>query len=185
VDLETQLFVIMHSREWQMTTNTVRLASLIFPESKLSIRFRGALDLESDFTLPPGVRAGILYPSEDSIVLESLSDFDRVLPGSAPRLLVVPDGTWSQAARIYRRVPELAGLPRFRLPPGPPSRYQLRTEAHEGHVCTFEAISRALGVLEGSELREKLEAAFDLFVERRLISKGKLPFPPWLVKALA
>ena len=184
VGFETRLFVIMHAREWQMTTNTVRLASLFFPEDRLSIRLRGAPGSEVDFSLPTGVRAGILYPAEDSIELSGPEAFDQACPGAGPRLLVVPDGTWSQAARIYRRVPGLEGLPRFRLPAGPASRYQLRTDAPEGHVCTFEAIARALGRLEGAKLQESLETAFDLFVERRLMSKGKVPLPAWVLESL-
>ncbi len=85
--------------------------------------------------------------------------------------LLVPDGTWSQARRIAQREPDARGAELVRLPPGPPTRYGLRRNPREGTVSTFEAVARALGVLEGAEgaeLAARLLETFDRFVDRAL-----------------
>ena len=64
-------------------------------------------------------------------------------------------------------------LPRLALPPGPPSVYQLRVEPFEHGLATFEAIARALGILEGRDVQAALEKAFRLMVQRTLITRGR------------
>ena len=74
-----------------------------------------------------------------------------------------------------RRLPGLDDLERVTLPQGPPTRYRLRTETREGGLATFEAISRALGILETTAVQEQLESVFDLMVERTLQTRGQAP----------
>jgi DTW domain-containing protein YfiP len=89
--------------------------------------------------------------------------------------LVVPDGSWRQARKAVGREPGLQGLRRVKLPAGgPPSEYRLRVEPNEHSVCTFEAIARALGVLEGRETQDQLEALFRVSVGRTLWSRGMI-----------
>ncbi len=90
---------------------------------------------------------------------------------------MVADGTWRQTTRMVRRDPTLSRLPRIRLPEGPPSRYRLRTHPDPARVSTLEAIARALGVLEGADVQRRLEALFDIMVERTLWTRGELPEP--------
>jgi hypothetical protein len=44
-------------------------------------------------------------------------------------------------------------------------------------VCTFEAIARALGVIEGGAVREKLEAFLRLKVDATRRRRGTAPLP--------
>jgi glutamine phosphoribosylpyrophosphate amidotransferase len=41
-------------------------------------------------------------------------------------------------------------------------------------VCTFEAIARILGVIEGATVQQELEVLFRKFVGRQLWSRGDL-----------
>ena len=43
-------------------------------------------------------------------------------------------------------------------------------------MATFEAMARALGVLEGDKVRVQLEDAFRIFTDRLLWARGRLPF---------
>jgi DTW domain-containing protein YfiP len=85
-----------------------------------------------------------------------------------PPVLLVPDGTWSQARKLLQRDPDLQRAEIVTLPPGPPSRYGLRRNAREGTLCTLEAIARALGIMEGREIEARLMSVLDLFVGRSL-----------------
>jgi DTW domain-containing protein YfiP len=89
--------------------------------------------------------------------------------------LVVPDGNWRQASKVYKRVPGLRGVPCVTLPKGPPSRYRLRAEAHPKGLSTLEAIARALGILEGAHVQRELERVLTVMVERTLWARGTLP----------
>ena len=113
----------------------------------------------------------LLFPHEDAIPLAELA---RAAPSDAPVTLVVPDGTWRQAAKVRARVPGLAALPCASLPPGEPSRYRLRHEPVAGGLATFEAIARALELLEGGGVRAVLDPVLRAMVERTLWARGQL-----------
>jgi DTW domain-containing protein YfiP len=65
-------------------------------------------------------------------------------------------------------------MPKVKLPPGPPSEYRLRHSPHRENLSTFEAISRAMGILEGKAVQRTLEELFLKKVERTLWSRGQL-----------
>jgi DTW domain-containing protein YfiP len=77
--------------------------------------------------------------------------------------LIVPDGSWPQVRRAVRREPALARLPRVSLPPGPPPLHRLRDHPDATYLATFEAVTRALEVLEAPGTCAPLWAAWDAF----------------------
>lgn len=87
--------------------------------------------------------------------------------------LIVPDGNWGQARRMPKRIAGLSELPAITLPDGEPSRYQLRHEPVQGGLATYEAISRALGIIEGPSVRQALDKPFDAMVARTLSTRGR------------
>lgn len=112
----------------------------------------------------------LLYPSEQAVELTPA----LVAGLGRPVNLIVPDGSWRQARKVATREPALHGVAQVKLPPGPPSRYRLRKEPNERSVSTFEAIARALGILEGPQVQARLEDLFEMRVERTLWARGLL-----------
>ncbi len=163
----------MHCREESLASNTARLARRAL--RRCEIRVRGAKDVPTDVSdlFDPGRRALVLFPTADARPLSH--ELMGELPG--PYTLIVPDGSWRQASRCVRRIAELSGLPRIKLPPGPPSEYRIRKEPTLESLCTFEAIARALGVIEGGAVRERLETFFRLKVEATR-PQGTMPRAP-------
>jgi DTW domain-containing protein YfiP len=51
----------------------------------------------------------------------------------------------------------------------------LRRHTDPRFLATFEAIARALGVLESAAVQARLEHVFHLMVERTLASRGQRP----------
>lgn len=170
LELETRVGLIMHVSERCRTSNTGRLVPLALSNSCICLRGDRSGPTESSGLVPPGHRGLVLYPSSDSVVLDG--EFTKSLDG--PAALIVLDGSWSQAARMARREPSLRALPRVKLPPGPPSSYRLRAQQDPARVCTFEAVARALGVLEGPDVQAALERFFRVMVDRMLWARGKL-----------
>jgi DTW domain-containing protein YfiP len=159
----TQLRLVIHRLEARKPTNTGRLAARCLAGSE--VIERGHENAPSaELVAAPGTTLLLLFPHADATALTA---------ADGPATLVVPDGTWSQAAKVRRRVPGLAAARCVTLPPGPPSRYQLRHEAHAHGLATMEAIARAIGILDGAPAQRALEAVFDEFVDRTLRVRGE------------
>lgn len=162
LQVRTRVVILMHVRERNMPTRTAPWVVRAVPGSE--IRMRGERDHRTEVAdlLDGTTQPLLLFPSEDARVLEA----GWVSELSKPVTLLVPDGSWRQTKKVSRREPELAGVPRVKLPAGPESEYRLRREPHSGFVCTYEAVARALGVLESPEVQLKLEIWFRELVER-------------------
>ena len=167
----TQVAIIMHETEQWRTSNTGYLATLMLPNSVLCIHGGRGRMLDVHDWFEPTHRNFVLFPDAHARVLDSrLAKEDE-----RPVRLIVPDGTWRQARRMVRRVAGLAKVPRVTLPEGLVSTYRLRKRQSTGGMCTFEAISEALCLLEGAHLRAPLIHVLNRFVERLLWHRGVLP----------
>ncbi|MEO1337606.1 MAG: tRNA-uridine aminocarboxypropyltransferase, partial [Myxococcota bacterium] len=164
---QTSIAIVGHTFELSQTTNTAHLARLMLPQ--LQLRVRGRKD-EPVASFPPDGRTLVMFPDSDA---DELTAFDAHRD-PRPLTLVFIDGTWPQARRAMRREPALAALPRCRLPDGPPTRFLLRRQTRtDQHLCTLEAIARALGVIEGHQVERTLLAGLDLFVQQILVTRGR------------
>jgi DTW domain-containing protein YfiP len=149
--LATRVVVVMHRREVHKTTNTVRLVPLTLVNSQVRVIGLPHERAHLDGLAEPGQRVALLFPGPDARVLTAED-------AREPLTLVVPDGNWRQAHKFATKEPQLAALPRVQVPKHPDPRY----------LATFEAIARALGVLEGDAVRERLERVLELKVQRTL-----------------
>lgn len=157
--VRTRVVVVMHRGEAVTSTNTGRLAARVLEGA--SVRVRGLVDGRPPEPIPEGRRL-VLFPQADARVL-GVADAT-----GEPVVLLVPDGTWSQARRLLRRDDDFDGAEPVTLPVAAPSRYRLRRHPLAGALCTLEAIAQALAVLEGPDVEERLMVVLDRFVERAL-----------------
>ncbi len=171
INTRTQVAVILHETEQCRTSNTGYLATLMLPNSVLRVHGERGRTLDVHDWFEPTHRAFVLFPHADARILDRrfVEEDDR------PIRLIVPDGTWRQARRMVRRVAGLAKTPWVTLPEGLVSRYRLRKRQSTGGMCTFEAISEALCLLEGPHLYAPLVHVLSRFVERLLWYRGVLP----------
>lgn len=162
---QTKVSIIMHHREKHLTSNTANLARLVLPECKIIMRgLQGKTFDISECEIGEATPL-YLFPHEGAIELtpEYLATLKK------PIHLIVPDGTWSQAVKTYRREPSLAHVQCVKLPPGDPGQYKLRKSSNrENSVSTYEAIARALAVLEYPEIEAEMQRVFDIFVDRTI-----------------
>lgn len=164
VETRTRIVLVIHRLEARKPTNTGRLASLCLPNSAVVVR--GHEGAPSAIAPDDLCGAALLFPHPDAIPLAAFA--------RAPRTLIVPDGTWRQASKVRHRVGGLHDIPCVSLPPDVPSIYRLRSEAHRHGLATIEAVARALGILEGLDVRRSLEHVFRIMVERTLWARGAL-----------
>ena len=108
---------------------------------------------------------------------------ERVVTEIAPQagrrpLFVVPDGTWSEACKMFRKSPYLDRLPVLSLRPDQVSRYRLRRSSHAHHFCTAEVVAMSLDLAGDHEAARALDAHLDEFTRRYLRAKQNLaPLP--------
>ena len=167
IETRTRLVLVIHRFEERKPTNTGQLAAMCLANSEVCVR--GVVDRPAPrFTCAPDRQPLLLYPHPSALPIESFAASPR------PITLVVPDGTWRQAAKVRQRMPGLGDVPCVSLPPDVPTSYRLRAEYHGDRLATLEAIARALGILEGPAVREALERLFRVMVERTLWLRGSV-----------
>lgn len=163
IETRTRVVILQHPRESDVPINTARIAELSLSSSTLHV----GIDFSNDQGLraalnDPAAPAVLLYPSEDAkdLALE---------PPPAPVTLVVIDGTWWQASKLFKQNPFLHALPRYGLAPSEESRYRIRREPAAHCLSTIEALEAALGVLEDRPRGfPELLKPFDTMVETQL-----------------
>jgi DTW domain-containing protein YfiP len=166
LETRTRLLLIIHRYEARKPTNTGQLAAACLINSSVLVRgYAGAPSAAPDFTDTQPV---LLFPAAEATPLTAAAGVARRVT------LIVPDGTWRQAARVRARVPGLADVPCLTLPAGPNSAYGLRSESHDGGLATIEAIARAFGILEGPHVQQAIERVFLAMVERTRWARGEI-----------
>lgn len=157
LETKVRVAIVMHHIEAVRSSNTGRLVARML--GRTVTRLRGLRDAAVEPT-PEGRRL-VLFPAEGARVLRREDASDDLV-------LVVPDGTWSQARRIHRRDPWTEGAEAVTLPESRESEYELRHGAHDGGLCTIEAVAAAMGVLEGAAVEAAMREGFTLWRERAL-----------------
>ena len=163
-----RIHILMHHRERHLTTNTGRLAALSIPHCQVHYRGLPNKALNCAELVDSERENLVLFPHDDAEVLSP--DFLKKI--TKPITLLVPDGSWRQAYKVAKREDAFSNLKRVVLPLGKISEYKLRREPKAHGLATFEAIARALGIVDCKETQDKLETVFRLMVERILRSRG-------------
>ncbi len=180
LNILTKIYFLQHHREINLTSNTVNWARLMIQGTETYYRgVQGnpfkveSLDLQDQSTLPL-----YLFPEIDAVPLTA-ENLAMINPDNRPIKLIIPDGSWSQARKIFRREFQLNNSTEGRLKPIPVmvpktmmADYVLRKSPGLGHLSTFEAMAHALLILEKNEaLFLELKRHFDELVRRVLISR--------------
>ncbi len=168
-----RLTLIIQIGELRKTSNSGMLAALCLANSAVHVRGLAGHPLDYRQVMDEDYATWLLFPGTDAQPMTP----EMVAAEERPVNLVVPDGNWSQATRMYRQfvaaVPA-AGYRTVKLPPGPQSEYLLRRHHHrpEG-VATLEAVARAFALLEGAEVEAGLLRVFATKVDRVLRARGQ------------
>ena len=163
VSTQTRVLILQHPRESDVRINTARLVELQLERAERHVAIKlSEVPAFQARLLDPAAPAILLYPGPEARDLAEA-------PPPGPVTLVVLDGTWWQAKKLFQQNPELAQLPRYSLSPSAPSRYRIRREPALHCISTIEAIGEALTLLEPPGFdREAWLMPFDAMVEHQL-----------------
>lgn len=174
VEVAFDLLVVQNNHERNKPTNTGRLILESMPSARLS---RYAVRGEAYDPTPlrdPDLDYLLLFPRDDA---RELGPDDLRPVDGRRRCVVLVDGTWGQCSRMSRRVPGLAEMPAYLLPPGPASHWGVRRASEPSRISTFEAMIRLVELSEGLDAAAPLHEFFDRLAAAMLFMKGKLRSP--------
>ncbi len=149
--------LLTHAREIVKGTNTGRLVCDTLAQSRQLVWQRKAPDDALLEAIAEGDIA-LAWPVSES---ESTADIRRVSQASH---VVILDGTWQEARKMYNHSPYLHDLPRISLQQPVPSRYHLRRNQLENGLCTAECVEALLRQQGDSRDAHRLATVLDSFL---------------------
>ncbi|MBT1445237.1 DTW domain-containing protein [Shewanella sp. JM162201] len=160
---QTRVWVLQHPSEVEHGKNSARLLPLLLPAAEIFVG-----ESEADFSalrdrlVAERLKPVLVYPSEQESQAFTDSDTDD------RRVLLLLDGTWRKALKMYHLNPWLQQLPHLSLQPGKPSAYLIRKASRADSLSTLEAAAEALSILEPSLDVTPLHTVFAAMVRRRI-----------------
>ena len=152
---------LQHPAEARNPVGTARMAHLSLPGSSLFVGVDFSQERRLRELLDSAAHPCVLFPADGALPLETLRE------ASIPPTVVVIDGTWSQARKIWKLNPFLRALPACRIAPKVPSRYRIRAEPEAHCLSTIEAVAAALEALDGTS-HDSMLRPFLALVDRQV-----------------
>lgn len=166
----TSLLLLVHVREYGRQSNTSRLLSLAIRETTLVCHGRLSTPTDPSSYLPAGATPIVLFPGRGAKPLTP----ELVASLTSPPALIVPDGSWSQANSMVKRMPLLANAVKVALPARAFTGHAPRRNRPGGRMSTYEAVTQALAILEGEAIVPPLLDFYRRAVDRMLLVRGHL-----------
>ncbi len=161
IDNQTEIVILQHRREQFHAMNTARIVAQSLRRCQLIAQHTDKL-AERFAEIPLSKKVGLLFPGPEAQLLSELNEEDH------PDQLIILDGTWSHAKTLFRDLPRLKQLPRYRLDPASPSRYRIRREPNAEALSTLEATVAALRELESTAGLDRLLNVFDQMIDDQI-----------------
>lgn len=139
-----KVIILQHIRERHKSIGTEKIVRLSIPGTKTysGIKFQNQKKL-TETLMDKNQQGYLLYPCKEAILAENISlDFNK------QNFLVVLDGTWPHANRIYKENPLLHHLIPIAINTDYISNYRIRTQPNSLCLSTVEATVLCLESLE-------------------------------------
>ncbi|MBY5983878.1 MULTISPECIES: tRNA-uridine aminocarboxypropyltransferase [Halomonas] len=165
-DSRVQVWLMTHPLEHHKPTNTGRLIADVLATTRVFTWYRTAPDdtllaLLAD----PRYAPFVVFPDDQPDYADRVVEVEAVTQVEDARIpvLILLDGTWRQARRIFRKSPYLEHLPVLPLRTDRLTRYQLRKPASQAHLCTAEVAAELLRQSGEVAAAQVLDDYFDVF----------------------
>lgn len=156
-----ELVILQHPSEQHKPMGTARILSLSLPNCRVFVGENFAQHNELRSLLnEPDVRHFVLYPSESSQLVTKMA----ISPQRDKVRVILLDGTWKKAYKMYQLAPCLHSLPALHLPTDLKGHYRIRKAPSENSLSTVEAGYHLLTLLEPQRNFSPLIAAFEQMI---------------------
>jgi len=148
--------IVMHHREYHLTSNTGRLAKNTLRNCQIILRGIENTSIDWNKIIKPKERTFVLFPSEDATEINQEGLVNNL---DDPLHIIVPDGSWRQASKVYKREHALRKIKCIKLAKkNYQSNYFLRKSPRENYLCTYEAMSKVIEELESSKFARTMDS---------------------------
>ncbi|CAE6951424.1 hypothetical protein ACOMICROBIO_GDFFDHBD_03669 [Vibrio sp. B1REV9] len=161
---EIELIILQHTSEEHRPLGTARILNLSLNCCTCLIGEDFSNDaLLNEYLADDHYQHFILYPSESSLCLSELTN-SSVTKHKKMRLILL-DGTWKKAYKMWQLSTNLHCLPTVKLPEDLQGHYTIRKAPSENSLSTVEAGYYALSLLEPNKDFSPLLNAFEKMIE--------------------
>lgn len=167
LDAKTELWILQHPTEVKRPIGTARILTLSLPNAKLWVGEDFSHHEEINQLLAEQDRqAWVVYPGEEAVPISSLAGSNQTQAALTKQTLIILDGTWKKAYKMWQLSTNLQQLPTVALDNVDQGNYRIRKSPKSEGVSTVEAGYLALTALEGEgDKFASLLEAFNQMIE--------------------
>lgn len=163
---DVELIILQHPTEEHRPMGTARILSLSLNNSQVLI----GEDFRQDETLnsllsEEGVAHYVLYPSDTSIAASDVIALHQ--PQQKVRVILL-DGTWKKAFKMWQINTQLHALPALHLPTDLKGNYRIRKAPSDNALSTVEAGYHLLSMMEVDADFSPLLTAFEQMIDAQI-----------------
>lgn len=167
---QVHLIILQHPTETKHPLNTVRIMKKSFKNITVLIGEDFSENSELNSLISNSKHnVNLLYPDSDALILEKKSNNQN----QPITHLIVIDGTWRKAKKIYLLSKNLHGLKTLKLIPQEKSDYRIRKSPNENALSTLEACAEALAYLEPALNTSSALFSFKTMIEMQIQKMGR------------
>ncbi|WP_299013510.1 tRNA-uridine aminocarboxypropyltransferase [uncultured Photobacterium sp.] len=161
IDAKTELRILQHPSEMKRAIGTARILTLSLPNAQIWVGEDFSAHEELNALLNDPLRdVYLLYPGENAVPVSQLTE--SVALSGRVRTLILLDGTWKKAYKMWQLSSNLHTLPTVNLDNAEQQgNYRIRKSPKAQGVSTVEAGYLALSAMEGD--CEKFTPLLDTF----------------------
>ncbi|WP_261882768.1 tRNA-uridine aminocarboxypropyltransferase [Vibrio pelagius] len=166
LESDVELIILQHPSEEHRPMGTARILSLSLENSVTFIGEDFSEHEELNLLLSdPNYQYAILYPGESSVSVEQLSESSWNGTDKPKRRIILLDGTWKKAFKMWQVSSNLQQLVTVHLPKDLKGNYRIRKAPSENSLSTVEAGYHLLSLLQPHHEFAPLLAAFDRMIQ--------------------
>ncbi len=145
------VIILQHPSEQQHAKSTAHLACLALDNATIIVGENADdfADLKQQVEQAPH-QFLLIYPSQTSQALEQLSNTQKAAytADNSPATILLLDGTWRKAKKLWHLNPWLQSLEQFHFEHAPQGQYKIRKTSIDKGLSTIEAVGYTLKQLE-------------------------------------
>ena len=173
VQAPCEVIILQHPSEQKQALATVPILQHCLKPLTVLVgeEFSHEATVKACLSAPEACR--VVFPSEGSLVWKHSSDVDSL---DEIRYLIVLDGTWRKAKRIWHMNTWLHELPCVTLKRELKSQYRIRSSSMKGSLSTLEAVATACEVMDPKGGYDVLLKPFHAMIDMQIQQMGEEVF---------
>ncbi|WP_413284032.1 tRNA-uridine aminocarboxypropyltransferase [Vibrio sp. MA40-2] len=163
IDTDIELIILQHPSEVNRAKGTAKILNLSLPNSHHFIGEDFSLHQELNALITAkGSKTYLLFPSETAQIVQP-----KLLQGKESNhtiRVILLDGTWKKAYKMYQLSLNLQALPCLCLPLDISGNYKIRKSPKKNNLSTAEAGYQVLKIIQPEKNFEPLLASFNAMI---------------------